>query len=639
MADILEYSNLEQQIKHKNGPLSETRTALTEDQGLVDQMREEMRERYGWLSPYEYYYGNNASDIDPSESKTAVTLDDLDSFDPDSDEETMAKAGPADKENIPNYFWVDSLDNWCYFKITDDMTPFKKVVPRFGQLGNILLNITTSGILSGIEAAQNGRWWDFFVGWTYGLALSYFEMDGVILDTAYKISQYISSKIEDFSSLIYGPSLLSEGCSVIDKYQLTLSSMMLGSSSDLYSRTGKYSIANFLMSWILMSYDLEASDFDAEAYTEMVATGNTSHNMPRNCISLYMWNGYKRTWMPLKNLIEIYDRYCKRSNTNLVYCTVENMYEDLIRDEDVLYTFLRSVGIPVDSEDPDTVEYRERAKEIRTAYSGDRDRFISNFTELIMSIPNCVNYVSRFLFVNTYGIDPACIEAIQKRSPLSKKQVIFNSNGSDNTWSMIHWLENWGCWIPLPNDKSKIKMYYKNTYQLINRPISEKNWMERDLLGYVHKNIGHPCFMRGNDDTLWMAYWLRWTSTRGKQESGGTILNKEVSVGGIQDITTLDTENWDAILSSMFEKHDDYGFDEWLINGNYLLNNHRFTVDEEVPSVVLTAQESTVAPDKTAPVNSVDKSSGSELVLSLSSGTVISRDNLNSLENAAKRWK
>jgi hypothetical protein len=194
-------------------------------------------------------------------------------------------------------------------------------------------------------------------------------------------------------------------------------------------------------------------------------------------------------------------------------------------------------------------------------------------------------------------------------------------------------------WIALPRDKCKIKLYNKNTYQLINRPFYTLNWCYRDLQGFEHKNLGHPCFMRGNDDVLWMCYWQRWTSTRGTQQDGGTILDKTITVGGIQDIFKVDVDNWTAIRESMFEKHDDYGFDDWMINGNYLLSNHRFTIDEESPSSISTYEESTLAPDKVAPVNSIDDVDENALVLKLSTGTVISRDNYNGSLEVAKRWR
>ena len=145
--------------------------------------------------------------------------------------------------------------------------------------------------------------------------------------------------------------------------------------------------------------------------------------------------------------------------------------------------------------------------------------------------------------------------------------------------------------------------------------------------------------MRGNDDLLWLCYWQRWTSTRGTAESGGTILDETITVGGIQDIFKDDVDNWTAIREAMFEKHDDYGFDDWMINGNYLLSNHRFTIDEESPTAISTYEESTIAPDKVAPVNSIDDVSDNALVLKLSTGTVVSRDNDNGMLDVAKRWR
>jgi hypothetical protein len=89
----------------------------------------------------------------------------------------------------------------------------------------------------------------------------------------------------------------------------------------------------------------------------------------------------------------------------------------------------------------------------------------------------------------------------------------------------------------------------------------------------------------------------------------------------------------------MFEKHDDYGFEDWLINCNYLLSYSKFTVDEEQPSEVLTFEDSSIAPNKSEPVNSIDEYDGGIMTLSLSSGTVVSRDDGNELVDTAKRWR
>ena len=156
MAEIVRYSNIQQQNVTKNGVYEGTATQLAENQGVADVIREEMLNTYGWQSPSEYYYGTAEKEIDPEPSDSMVSLGDLQDF---GKETEYSQSTPADKNVIPDWFWVDSLDNWCYFKITDDMTEFKKTSPRFGEWGNLLLEFASWGIVTIIDDVQKGDWW------------------------------------------------------------------------------------------------------------------------------------------------------------------------------------------------------------------------------------------------------------------------------------------------------------------------------------------------------------------------------------------------------------------------------------------------------------------------------------------------
>jgi hypothetical protein len=96
---------------------------------------------------------------------------------------------------------------------------------------------------------------------------------------------------------------------------------------------------------------------------------------------------------------------------------------------------------------------------------------------------------------------------------------------------------------------------------------------------------------------------------------------------------------WDDIINTMFEKHDDYGYDEWLVNGEYGLSYKKFTVNEEQPNEILTADDSSLNPDKAPLNNSIEETPENTMILSLSTGTVISRDDDNSTIDTAQRWK
>lgn len=633
MAEIVRYSNIQQQNVTKNGVYEGTATQLAEQQGVADVIREEMLNTYGWQSPSEYYYGTAEKEVNPEPSDSMVSLGDLQDFGKDTE---AAQMTPADKNVIPDWFWVDSLDNWCYFKITDDMTEFKKTSPRFGEWGNLLLEFASAGIVTIVDDVQKGDWWK--AGLDTFKTISMISTHEKSIKITEKASEEVAEITADINKFIFGDNIVGNALATLSYYSIVVPSRMLATASTIRD---VLTLPILLYNLLSTASSLDHEDVEAEPYPEMLASKNTENNMPRNCISMYMWNGYRRNWMPVKTMFEIYERYGKRSSRDIVASSLQ-LFCDKLRNatDDKYVEYLQVYGIIIEDDNIDDrfTQIRNAALDIKHNTTTDND-FVDQMTELLYGSPECVNALSRLLFLNIYGFDPRCFEAMEKRALLNKKHVIHVDNEDSHSWSESHWLENWSMWISLPRDKCKIKLYNKNTYQIINRPYQILDWNNRDLVGYEHKNIGHPCFMRGNDDLLWLCYWQRWTSTRGTEESGGTILDKTITVGGIQDIFKDDVDNWTAIREAMFEKHDDYGFDDWMINGNYLLSNHRFTIDEESPTSISTYEESTIAPDKVAPVNSIDDVSDNALVLKLSTGTVISRDNDNGMLDVAKRWR
>ena len=642
MGFIVRHSNLEQQNKVKYGEINGASSDVLSTQGNADLMREELLNKYGWQSPSEYYYGSSSNDMGSKASDMTPSMGEITDYEIASLEEgSDYYLESADRDVIPDWFWVDSLDNWCYFKITDDMTEFRKVSPRFGDLGNTILSFASFGILNVIDEIQKGNW---LKGLATGLSTMrlYYDAAEASVEIIAGVSDFFQGIISKVYTTVFGDGIFGNALAVVNNLNVALSMKMLRAANDLYQQSeGVLSLPLLLYYMFLTDSSVDHEDVESEEYIEMVATGGPENNMPRNCISLYMWNGYKRNWMPMKRMIEIYDTFGKRSNYDLIYSSLKNMYPKLVSaTDDEFSLYLETFGIPVENASDGFNRLRNEAFDIRNRTSGNYFGFLNQMTGFLMrECPQAVNSLARMLFMNIYAFDPACIESLQLRSPLNKKHVLWVDNGDEHSWSQAHWLENWSMWIPLPRDKAKIKLYNKNTFQLINRPVYQLNWFGRDLVGFEHKNIGHPCFMRGNDDILWICYWQRWTSTRGEETEGGGIFDKIIEVEGIQDIYKSDVENWTAIRSSMFEKHDDYGFDDWMINGNYLLSNHRFTIDEESPTTISTYEESTIGPDRVAPVNSIDKVNKNKLVLSLSSGTVISRDDDNGILDVAKRWR
>ena len=633
MGQIVQYSNIRQQNLNRDGEISVSDDGLGV-QGAADYKRDELFNRYGWQSPSEYYYGIEDSDIGSKTSNMTPSIAEISDFAVDEE----LGNGPADRSLIPDWFWVDSLDNWCYFKVTDDMTEFKKTSPRFGKYGNEFLMFLTRGWIKVVDDIQKGNWSDALVHTFKSLNIHVSTINETKTITS-GVNNFVQSIIGGITEALFGTSIFTKSLTVLNELCMIVAMKMLTASADVYDRTGDLSLPFLLYSLFLTASSVSSEDVESEPYPETLASGNDQNNMPRNCISLYMWNGYKRNWMPLKRMIEIYERYGKRGSRDLLYSSFKNVAHKMRSANNELYgLYLETFGLIVESGDPTIDSLKQSAYAIRDIANDDED-FCRRMTDLFIEYPQFTDALTRSLFMDIYCFDPACIESMQLRSPLNKAQTIRVNNNDNSSWSQKHWLENWSMWIPLQRDRAKIRLYNRDTYQLINRPFSVMDWFNRDLVGFEHKNIGHPCFMRGNDDLLWMCYWQRWTSTRGDEKEGGSVLDKTITVPGVQDIYKSDIENWTSIRESMFDKHDDYGFDDWMINGNYLLTNHRFTIDEETPSEVSSYEESSIAPDKVAPVNSIDEVPDNEITLTLSTGTVVSRDDDNGFTVVAKRWK
>ena len=631
MAQIVRYSNIQQQNNSERGNYEGTGSGLAKEQGVADTLREEMYNTYGWQSPSEYYYGSSSKEVDSTKSETMMSLGELQEFLRNGE---APNDGPADRSVIPDWFWVDSLDNWCYFKITDDMTEFKKTSPRFGKWGNILLQFATMGMINVVDDIQKGEWWK--AGLDALKTITMVSARETTIQVTEEISEVVARAAGEINKKLFGDNIIGNALATLSFSTLFVPVKMLTTAATIKD---VITLPILLYNLFSTATSVDHEDVEAEPYPEMLGSLTTVNNMPRNCISLYMWNGYKRNWTPVKTMFEIYERYGKRSSIELLAASLR-LFCDKMRDSDdeQFSKYLQVYGILLEDRTGVFASMREECLRIKHESTSNAE-FIARMTTYLYAYPQAVNALSRMLFMNMYGFDPRCIEAMEKRALLNKKQVVHVNNYDQNSWSENHWLENWSMWISLPREKCKLKLYNKNTYQLINRPYQFLQWNDRDLLGFEHKNIGHPCFMRGNDDLLWMCYWQRWTSTRSSEESGGSILDETITVGGVQDIFKDDIDNWTSIRESMFEKHDDYGFDDWMINGNYLLSNHRFTIDEESPTSITTYEESTIAPDKVAPVNSIDDVADSTMVLKLSTGTVVSRDNDNGMLDVAKRWR
>ena len=572
-----------------------------ETSGYIDEVRQDMLDQYGWQSPYEYYYGSSKNRDVVVESNTVLSLTEIDNYGKSDDEKVEA----ADRDNVPHYFWINSISNWCYFKYSSFTPTFHHQEARVPGWLRATIAGLTMGISECIETIQTegwGSWWKLPI-------------------------HIITSQ------------------ATIPAYYTLATINWIAGGGDLAAKANAVSLPFLLYNLVTGASDNPSSDVYAENLIEYGYPDPGDILMGRSCISLYMWNGYKRTWTPIKTLIEVYDRYCKLFSHGTYEEFIESHFipEILVNKKteitgnqgDILDTFFTTI--------PLTDENKAKFRAVCDQYIDDPYNIACRFelVNILMKDPNRGVYaknMSRVMMIEAFAFDPWAFDFLTQRSLIDKKQVHGVYTGDSSNWGEWHLLESWEKYIPLSRDSAKLKQYSERTFQLINRPYSYAENAGRDSNNWIHRNIGHPCFFRGNDDQLWVSFWMRWSNPNGDLERDDSWFNSESWMDSDYDISEDDVKNWDSIIDSMFDKHDEYGFDEWLANGDYGISYKKFTIDEEAPTAILSYEESNLNPDKIAPVNMIDKSDGHVMTLRLSSSTVIGRDNGNTIGHVAKKW-
>lgn len=562
----------------------------------IDRIRDDMKKQYGWQSPYEYYYGtskNESSDMG-TDCNTILSVQEIEKFGKPEEEAIEM----ADKNSVPHYFWLNSLCNWCYFKATSFTPSFSHMYSWCPGPLRYLLSLATFGLTEAIEliALEGwGSWWKALVTMVIN----------PITDIVYPWMQAIS---------------------------------WIKGSGDLADKYGTISFPFLVYAMVTGAYLCKEADVNAEGFLEECLNDPAEHLMPRACLSLYMWNGFTRNWISVKALVDTYNRYCKSFSAGFYELFLREHYlKEVVHSSkpaETVDAFLTTLGL--------TPENAALFRAHSLDPTMDDTTRISKLNDILRSDPNTPNYIkymSRILVMTTYGFDPLAFDFLTERGNISKKQIVGVDNGDSHGWGEHHYMENWGMYAPLTRDSAKIKIFAEKSFQLINRAYTfiAHDW--RDHNGWVHKNLGHPCFFRGNDDCLWISYWKRWSTSNLAEKRSRSLFTESTTMDGAYDVSKDDIENWDNIIDQMFETHDDYGFDEWMANCDYGLSYKKFTIDEESPSKISTFEESTLNPNKEMPMNDIDRFDNARLKISLSGGTVIGRDDGNTMTDVAKRWK
>ena len=562
----------------------------------IEQIREDMKKQYGWQSPYEYYYGtskNESSDMG-TDCKTILSVQEIEKFGkPDSEAIEM-----ADKNTVPHYFWLNSLCNWCYFKATSFTPSFSHTHSWCPGPLRYILALATFGLTEAIETISLegwGSWWKALV----------------------------TLAINPITSVVY---------------PWMQAAAWISGAGDLADKYGTISFPFLVYAMVTGAYINKEADVDAEGFLEECLNDPAELLMPRACLSLYMWNGFTRNWISVKALVDTYNRYCKSFSAGFYELFLREHYlTEVVHSTNPPATvdaFLATLGL--------TPENATLFRAYSLDATMDDTTRISKLTDILRADPNTPNYIkymSRILVMTTYGFDPLAFDFLTERGNISKKQIVGVDNGNSHGWAEHHYMENWGMYAPLTRDSAKIKVFAEKSFQLINRAYTFISHDWRDHNGWVHKNLGHPCFFRGNDDCLWISYWKRWSTGNLAEKKSRSLFTESTSMDGAYDISKDDIENWDNIIDQMFEAHDDYGFDEWMANCDYGLSYKKFTIDEESPSKISTFEESTLNPNREMPMNDIDRFDNARMKITLSAGTVIGRDDGNTMTDVAKRWK
>ena len=607
MLDLFRFKNRSSQNEKESTEIKVELSYLDLEKGM-DSIREQAKEKYGWQSPYEYYYGTQKKTVKDlgRDCNTILSLEEIEKYKKATED---SKSEAADKDNVPNYFWVNSLSNWCYFKISSYTPTFSHTYQTLPGWARVCVAWLTCGLTEAIEHISRegwGSWWKIPV-----------DMVSAFLIPAMALPMAIA--------------------------------YVVGAGS-LVSNYGEVSLPFLLYNIITGASQSREADLNAESMIEMCTSDPAEIMMPRAGISLYMWNGYTRSWTPVKHLVETYDRYCKRLSEGYYIAYLDKQFLEGYRRKsdrpnvnglDYLGNYFLTYPLTEEHQ----AQWRAACEEWKARDWADKRQALNKLLAIFESpeeIENQTYYLrqmARELIIETFMFDPWAFDFLTQRSPINKKQTLGVDNHDSHHWGEWHYMENWGMYIPLSRDSAKIKSYADQSFQLINRPYSYVAHDYRDHNCWIHRNLGHPCFFRGNDDQLWMAYWMRWSTGNLNEHKNKHLLSEDTTMDGAYDISTDDIQNWDEIIETMFEKHDDYGFDEWMVNGDYGCAYKKFTIDEESPTAISSVEESTLNPEKIPPVNSIDRSDGARLKFTLSTGTVIGRDDQNGLLDTAKRWK
>lgn len=529
-------------------------------------VRLQLKEKYGWMSPSEFY---SLSDEQKGAAQGKIPAIVLDLNSTPLDE--TASNDPTD------YVWINTLSNWCYVDFVQDQGEWRKKTVYGRAKDKTVKFVKDMG--SAIVEAGKGLW-DTITSFDWKNPLDYFTYPWKVIGAWTWASIKVLGAVD---IIIYGTFCVFAAVAV---------------NAAIY---GTPEFTNF-----------EESGIDDEPRVD-------SNQFPEICGITKVWDGYRKKWVSLKKLVNYWNSnlYADYGNMcmRIVQCSFTDENTELLQDgmvsgtalkwEDKVRFWLYGLCITDDELDLGGNSIIGVCLDIFRAYKSQKQNV--TWEDTLVRVAETIRYSKNMFkmvkenfrnrFLEQTGIDPISFSEIYEQNPVEKRVLWGCNNGDDQSRSQWTLHEIWGLYVPLYQDDCRLVYLDNTTAQTLIRANSYQKYHFRDRGNIDTIYTGTPVLTRFSDGRMWLALWLRWSGLGyGKLDKSKWSVHTSNMV---TQWTDSDLKQHSQIMHKMFEKHDDYGFDEWCINSNYGVEYKYFTVNEEVPGEIVGKGQSHLINTKT----------------------------------------
>lgn len=513
--------------------------------------RIQLKEKYGWMSPSEFY-SLSPEQRGAEQGKIPAIVLDLNN----TPIEETATSEPTD------YVWINTLSNWCYVDFTQDQGEWRKKT-AYGRAKDNAIKFVTNMKDYLVDVGKG--LWDTITSFDWKNPLDYFTYPWKLIGAWTWAGVQLALVIEGVS------------VGTIFVFSATAVQAAIYGTPDIYK--------------------LSECGIDDEDRVD-------SNSYPEICGITKVWDGYRKRWVSLKKLVNYWNQYMYADYGNMcmrvVQCSFTDPSTELLLDgvvagtqmswEEKVTTWLQGLCITADELDEGNNSIIGVCLDIFRSYKKQEITWETALTRVAGTIRYSKNMVRmvkenfRQRFLEQTGIDPISFGEIFEQNPVEKRIMWGCNNGDDQTRSQWTLHEVWGMYVPLHQDDCRLVYLDNTTAQTLIRANSYQKYHFRDRGNIDTIYTGTPVLTRFSDGRMWLALWLRWSGL------GYAKLDKSkwsVHTSSIvAQWSESDMKQHSKIMHQMFEKHDDYGFDEWCINSNYGVEYKYFTLNEEVPGEI-----------------------------------------------------